>query len=133
MSRVKNANTKPEILVRQLLHKLGYRFRLHNRELPGSPDIVLPRHRKVIFVHGCFWHGHSCPRGKRPESRTEFWNTKLDKNLARDAKAQDELRASGWDALVLWECQTKDQVTLTEILQNFLPANASQPSSRPEA
>lgn len=128
MSRVKNANTKPEILVRKLLHKLGYRFRLHNRELPGSPDVVLPRHRKVVFVHGCFWHGHTCPRGKRPTSREDFWNTKLDKNLARDAKAQQELAEAGWNVLVVWECQTKDQTALSELLNTFLnnsPHNAN--------
>lgn len=125
MSRVKNANTKPEVTVRKLLHKLGYRFRLHGKKLPGSPDVVLAKHKAVIFVHGCFWHGHSCPRGKRPASREEFWNEKLDKNLARDARAEEELILLGFRVLVLWECQMKDETALTDILQNFLIPNAA--------
>jgi DNA mismatch endonuclease (patch repair protein) len=120
MSRVKNANTKPEVRVRQLLHRLGYRFRLHNRELPGSPDIILPKYCKVIFVHGCFWHGHSCSKGKRPATRVEFWNEKLDRNLVRDAQAQQDLHALGWAYLVVWECQLKDEAKLIETLETFL-------------
>jgi DNA mismatch endonuclease (patch repair protein) len=120
MSRVKNANTKPEVRVRQMLHRLGYRFRLHGKKLPGSPDIVLPKYRKVIFVHGCFWHGHTCSKGKRPATRVEFWNEKLDRNLARDSQAQQELRALGWSYLVVWECQLKDETALTKTLETFL-------------
>jgi DNA mismatch endonuclease (patch repair protein) len=126
MSRVKNANTKPEVRVRQLLHRLGYRFRLHGKTLPGSPDIVLPKHRKVIFVHGCFWHGHSCSKGKRPATRVEFWNEKLDRNLARDSKAQQDLLALGWTYLVVWECQLKEEALLTQTLETFLQTDNGQ-------
>jgi DNA mismatch endonuclease, patch repair protein len=105
MARVKNKNTEPELVVRKILHRLGYRFRIHRRDLPGYPDIVLPRHRKAIFVHGCFWHSHSCPRGKRPSTRAEFWNAKLDRNVARDEANQRKLESLGWKVLVLWECE----------------------------
>src|SRR5688500_15685000 len=92
MSQVKSTNTKPEILVRQLLHRMGYRFRLHRKDLPGKPDIVLPRHHKVIFVHGCFWHGHEgCPRAARPTTNVDFWNTKIDRNVERDVRNRQEL------------------------------------------
>jgi len=120
MARVKNKNTAPEIKVRQTLHRLGYRFRLHRRDLPGSPDIVLPRHNKVIFVHGCFWHGHNCPRGKRPSSNTEFWNEKLDRNLQRDQAAQEAISELGWHFLVVWQCQTKDNQDLERRLLEFM-------------
>lgn len=120
MAAVKNKNTAPEIVVRKTLHRLGYRFRLHRRDLPGNPDIVLPRHRAVIFVHGCFWHGHDCRRGKRPATRTEFWNTKLDGNLERDRKNTDLLIELGWQVLIIWECQIRDHVELESYLLDFL-------------
>jgi DNA mismatch endonuclease (patch repair protein) len=120
MARVKNKNTAPELKVRSLLHRLGYRFRLHRRDLPGSPDIVLPRHRKVIFVHGCFWHGHDCPRGGRPASNRAFWDEKLDRNIARDRAAQQALADLGWSTLIMWECQTKDEGEMRAKLQAFL-------------
>lgn len=123
MARVKNTNTRPEIVVRQQLHRLGYRFRLHNRQLAGSPDIILPRHRKVIFVHGCFWHGHSCSRGKRPSTRTDFWNEKLDRNQARDLAAYQALIDAGWQVHVIWECQTKDEEQLREQLEKFMSSD----------
>lgn len=116
MARVKNKNTAPELKVRSTLHRLGYRFRLHRRDLPGSPDIVLPRHRKVIFVHGCFWHGHDCPRGKRPATNQDFWDDKLDRNLARDRAARRALAAQGWQTLVIWECRTSDDDLRSQLL-----------------
>jgi len=120
MARVKNKNTAPEILVRSLLHRMGYRFRLHRRDLPGSPDIVLPRYKKVIFVHGCFWHGHNCPRGKRPATNREFWDAKLDRNIERDRIARKSLEELGWQSLIVWQCQTKNEEQLRTQLQNFL-------------
>jgi DNA mismatch endonuclease, patch repair protein len=104
MAAVHGKDTGPERAVRGALHSHGYRYRLHRRDLPGAPDIVLPRFRVAIFVHGCFWHGHDCPRGRRPTSKTEFWNSKLDKNIDRDRHNQAMLQAAGWDVVVLWEC-----------------------------
>ena len=123
MSQVKNRDTAPELVVRRLLHGLGYRFRLHgsNRNLPGHPDIVLPRHQKVIFVNGCFWHGHvGCPRGARPATNTEFWNGKLDTNSRRDKSAQDALDDLGWQVLIVWQCETRNQQQLSVALRQFL-------------
>jgi DNA mismatch endonuclease, patch repair protein len=120
MSRVKNRDTHPEILVRSLLHRMGYRFRLHRNDLPGKPDIVLPKFRSVIFVHGCFWHGHGCPKGKRPSSNVDFWNSKLDGNIDRDKSNQESLRHLGWNVLTVWECETRDIDTLTTKLTDFL-------------
>lgn len=120
MARVKQKDTAPEMVVRKTLHRLGYRFRLHRRDLPGNPDIVLPKYKSVIFVHGCFWHGHDCPRGKRPATNTEFWNTKLDKNLERDKVALDSLGQLGWRVQVIWECETKDLDLLSTKIIGFL-------------
>lgn len=121
MRAVKNRNTKPEIIVRRLLHAMGYRFRLHRKDLPGSPDIVLPRHKKVVFVHGCLWHGHSgCKRSARPTSNTEFWDTKIDRNIARDKKAMQELTGLGWKVFTVWECETRDKNQLEEKFNRFL-------------
>lgn len=120
MAKVKGRNTKPEILVRRLLHRLGYRFRLHRKDIPGKPDIVLPRHRKIILVHGCFWHGHDCKRGTRPEANADFWNAKIKKNMERDARNTEELRRLGWDVLILWSCEIKDSDKLAERLQCFI-------------
>lgn len=106
MSRVAGVNTSPEIIVRKVLHRLGYRFRIHVRQLPGKPDIVLVRHRKIILVNGCFWHGHRrCPRASRPTSNREFWDKKLDATISRDRRIQRELRGLGWRVLVVWQCQ----------------------------
>lgn len=106
MAKVKSKNTKPEILVRSHLHRLGYRFRLHRKELPGTPDIVLPRYRLVIFVNGCFWHQHTgCKSAKRPTSNEDFWNEKLDQNLARDKKVRIQLADASWKVLDIWECE----------------------------
>lgn len=107
MSRVCNKNTKPELLVRSILHCNGYRFRIHNLKLPGKPDIVLTKYRTVIFVHGCFWHRHkNCKDATVPKSRTEFWLQKFSQNVERDEKAQIALSPLGWKVLVVWECET---------------------------
>lgn len=108
MASVKNKNTKPEVLVRSMLHKAGFRFRLFHKDLPGSPDIVLPKFNMIIFVHGCFWHGHKCPKGRRPASNRKFWNKKLDKNIKRDKNNLSALKALGWKVKVIWECETVD-------------------------
>ncbi len=104
MSGIRGRNTRPEITVRRLLHRRGFRFRLHVRNLPGKPDIVLPRYRAVIFVHGCFWHGHDCPLFRMPGTREEFWRDKIGRNRANDQKARDALLAAGWRVAVVWEC-----------------------------
>lgn len=104
MSGIRGRNTKPEILVRSLLHRHGFRFRLHARELPGKPDIVLPGYRAAIFIHGCFWHGHDCPLYRLPGTRTDFWRAKIDRNRTSDQKARDRLLAMGWRVAIVWEC-----------------------------
>lgn len=121
MGRVKGRNTRPEKLVRSLLHGMGYRFRLQRADLPGRPDIVLPKYRTVIFVHGCYWHRHDCPNGKRlPKTRLDFWIPKLEGNRLRDVKNQEKLVQMGWKVLVLWECTLKDKVALQEKIRCFL-------------
>jgi DNA mismatch endonuclease, patch repair protein len=121
MSRVKSGNTKPELLVRSLVHRMGFRFRLHRRDLPGCPDMVLPRLRRVIFVHGCFWHGHEgCPRSARPSTNREFWDKKLSGNVERDKKNLLRLKELGWKTLVVWGCETKNVERLNDILRGFL-------------
>ena len=120
MSRIRDRNTSPEMRVRSLLHSLGYRFRLHVRSLPGSPDIVLPKHRTVIFVHGCFWHMHACRFGKvTPKTNAEFWRKKRTGNVERDKKQRRILRKD-WSVLTLWECQTRDVRQLALRLTRFL-------------
>jgi len=122
MSRVRGRDTVPEKTVRSAIHRMGYRFRLHVCTLPGNPDIVLPRHRRVVFVHGCFWHGHKgCPRGQRPTSRTEFWDAKLQGNIDRDVKNLRALRHLDWKPLVIWECQTKNPAQLRLKLRQVFP------------
>jgi DNA mismatch endonuclease (patch repair protein) len=121
MSSVKSKDTKPEIIVRKLLHSMGYRFRLHREDLPGTPDIVLPKYKKVIFVHGCFWHGHEgCPRAKLPKTNKEFWRVKITKNMARDAETMQDLSRTGWQSLVIWTCEIKDLEQLSKKIRNFL-------------
>src|SRR5688572_21653817 len=108
MSRVSGRNTAPELAVRRLLHRFGFRFRLHVTDLPGKPDIVLPRFRQIVLVHGCFWHQHpACKRAKRPATRSDWWRAKLLANVERDRKNMDLLKLQGWSVLVVWECQTK--------------------------
>lgn len=121
MRQVKSKDTEPEILVRSLAHRLGYRFRLHRKDLPGSPDIVFVSRRKVIFIHGCFWHGHNCPHGKRkPKSNHEYWKRKISGNKSRDRSNRRKLRKLGWESLVIWECQLKDPEKLKKKLISFL-------------
>lgn len=121
MRAVKSRNTKPEMLVRRAAHALGYRFRLHRKDLPGSPDLVFPARRKVIFVHGCFWHGHDCPRGSRmPKTNADYWRAKIARNMARDERAREGLAALGWGTLTIWECELKKNERLAERLKSFL-------------
>ena len=121
MSRIGGKNTKPELIVRSLLHRMGYRFRLHVADLPGTPDIVLPRHGKVVFVHGCFWHGHKgCKRAKRPATHKSFWNQKIDGNIKHDRKVRQDLRRLGWRVFTVWQCQTRDLDRLHRKLNAFL-------------
>ena len=124
MSRVSGSNTKPEIAVRSLLHNMGYRFRLHRKDLPGKPDVTLPKHKKVIFVHGCFWHGHAgCPRSKRPTTNQEFWREKLDKNSERDKAAINALKQLGWEITTVWTCEVNDTNKLKIKLLSFLESS----------
>lgn len=121
MSRIRAKDTKPEIIVRRILHRLGYRFRLHRRDLPGAPDIVLPRYRFAIFVHGCFWHQHpGCRRATLPVSNVEYWTDKLAWNITRSNEAIAVLEQSGWRIAVVWECETKDLEALRLKIIRFL-------------
>lgn len=125
MAAVKSGDTTPEMVVRRLVHGLGFRFRLRNRGLPGSPDLVLPRHGKAVFVHGCFWHRHGCAAGRStPASRVEYWQAKFDRNVARDRSNLRKLRRLGWSVLVVWECQTgaRKREALRRRLERFLEA-----------
>lgn len=121
MARVRSKNTKVELRVRRLLHAEGYRFRVHLRSLPGTPDIVFTKRKKAVFVHGCFWHSHAgCARAVVPGSRHDFWSAKLQRNRERDAASCEQLSQRGWRFLIVWECQTKDSVALMEMLKEFL-------------
>ena len=109
MTAIKSKNTKPEINVRKVLHSMGYRFRLHSKDLPGSPDIVLPKYKTVIFVHGCFWHRHeNCKNASTPKTRKEFWNKKFTENKKRDFEIQEKIKILDWRSVVIWECETKN-------------------------
>lgn len=109
MRAVKGANTKPEIAMRKALHALGLRYRLHAKDLPGRPDLVFPRHQAVLFVHGCFWHGHDCPRGARvPKSNAAYWTAKIARNKARDEENRRDLAKRGWRVFAVWECEMKE-------------------------
>jgi DNA mismatch endonuclease (patch repair protein) len=117
MARVKSKNTKPEMTVRRIAYALGYRYRLHRRDLPGSPDLVFVSQRKAIFVHGCFWHRHEgCRRTTMPKTRAKFWQSKFDANVSRDHKNVVALQSAGWKVLVIWECEATDIVTLRRAL-----------------
>ena len=123
MASVGARDTKPELVVRRLLHGLGYRYRLHRRDLPGTPDICFPSHKKVVFVHGCFWHRHEgCRRTTTPKTRVSFWRHKLDNNVVRDRANLTKLGERGWAVLVVWECETEDLETLAARLVCFLDA-----------
>lgn len=121
MAGIRSKDTKPEMAVRSMLHRMGFRYRLHRTDLPGKPDIALPKHRKVIFVHGCFWHQHrGCSLASRPASNVDYWEPKLSGNVKRDLRNRRQLRALGWRSLVIWECQTRDPERLMRILSLFL-------------
>ena len=123
MGLVRGKDTGPEMIVRRLVHAMRYRYRLHRRDLPGSPDLVFPSRRKVVLVHGCYWHRHNDPASKLarlPKSRLEFWLPKLERNRARDRENQDRLAALGWQVLVVWECGMKDRPGLEAMLRTFL-------------
>lgn len=126
MSRVKSKDTTPEMVVRRLLHSMGYRYRLHGKKLPGKPDLVFAGRKKAIFVHGCFWHGHDCKRGARiPATRQEYWLAKVSRNRDRDARDMASLEQAGWSVLVLWECELKARVALATRLSEFLGGPSS--------
>ena len=120
MSRIRGKNTGPEMRVRRLVHGMGFRYRLHCGDLPGTPDLVFFGRRKIIFVHGCFWHQHDCARGTRPSSNEKFWNRKLDSNVRRDKKNVSTLKTEGWAVLIIWECETKNLDRLTVRIEKFL-------------
>lgn len=121
MSRIRGKDTKPEMTVRRIAHSLGYRFRVHRRDLPGNPDVVFPRLRKIVFVHGCYWHRHNgCRYAYVPKSNTEFWKQKFDANVARDKHSVAKLEKLGWGVLIIWECETKDEDKLSCHLAAYL-------------
>ncbi|HET54679.1 MAG TPA: DNA mismatch endonuclease Vsr [Ignavibacteria bacterium] len=121
MSHVSGSNTKPELIVRSTLHKMGYRFSLYRNDLPGKPDIILPKYKKIIFIHGCFWHGHkNCPRAKRPSTNSKFWEKKLDENITRDEQILKKLEKLGWGVLIIWTCEIKRIEALQKKLVNFI-------------
>jgi DNA mismatch endonuclease (patch repair protein) len=121
MRAVKSRDTTPEMTVRRMVHAMGKRYRLHRSDLPGKPDLTFPRLRKIIFVHGCFWHGHDCKRGARqPKDNADYWVRKIGRNKERDGRSQEALKALGWDVLVVWECEFKDRNVLEGRLRGFL-------------
>lgn len=121
MSRVRGKDTKPERIVRRVAHGLGFRFRLHRKDLPGSPDLVFPRHQAVIFVHGCFWHRHpGCRQASVPRTRARFWNDKFKQNVARDKRNEMALADLGWRVLVVWECEIRDHKLLADRIYSFI-------------
>ena len=120
MARVRGKDTKPELAVRRLIHQLGYRFRLHRRDLPGCPDLVFVALRKVVFVHGCFWHRHACPRGTRKAPMSAYWTAKIQRNVARDKVNERALRAQGWGVLSIWECDLKNMEAVERKVRRFL-------------
>lgn len=123
MSGIRGKNTRPEIIVRQALHRAGFRFRLHRKDLPGKPDIVLPKYHAVIFVHGCFWHGHDCRYFKVPKTRTDFWLSKIIANTRRDRIQEDALRSAGWSVFTVWECELRDKTDWLSPLSEKLKEN----------
>ena len=130
MSRVRACDTKPEVLVRRLVFSMGYRYRLHRKDLPGKPDLVFSSRRKIVFVHGCFWHRHNCPNGNRlPKTRLEFWKPKLETNRHRDSVNRRRLRGLGWDVLTVWECETRDTAPLAAKLRRFLEGDPGNQTS----
>src|SRR5438552_5276722 len=127
MRAVKGADTMPELLVRSLVHRMGYRFRLHRKDLPGKPDLVFPGMQKAIFVHGCFWHGHDCARGARvPKQNRDYWVAKVGRNVTRDVRSREALEAAGWRVETIWECELKDAAGLEERLCALLSTERSE-------
>lgn len=121
MRRIRSKNTVPEMIVRRMVHAMGFRYRLHRKDIPGNPDLVFRRRRKVIFIHGCFWHQHpGCREGRPPRSNAAYWLPKLERNQARDRAVLEQLAAAGWAVLVLWECETKNDPALTDRINGFL-------------
>lgn len=120
MQQIKGKDTKPEMIARSLLHRLGYRFRLHRKDLPGTPDIVFPSRRLAIFVHGCFWHGHLCRIGQLPKSRLDYWQPKIESNVVRDQRKQTALAAIGWRVAVVWQCELTDRDAVADRLRRLL-------------
>jgi DNA mismatch endonuclease, patch repair protein len=121
MSRVRSTNTTPELIIRSLVHRLGYRFRLHDKKLPGRPDLAFPGRKKVLFVHGCFWHGHeNCPKGKLPKSNLSVWRPKISKNRERDTRIAIEIAEKGWKSLTIWQCELKDIESVRKRIVQFL-------------
>jgi DNA mismatch endonuclease, patch repair protein len=118
MSRIKGKNTAPERIVRSKLHKLGYRFRLHPKHLPGKPDLVMPKYRMIVFVNGCFWHRHHCKYAYTPKTRKDFWEEKFKKNIERDQAVLAKLKSLGWNVLTIWECETFDDITLQNRIED---------------
>lgn len=120
MSRIKSSNTKPELIVRSILHRMGFRFRLHRKDIPGKPDIVLPKYKTVIFVHGCFWHRHEgCKYAYTPKSRVDFWEAKFSSNIKRDIKVKKQLDELNWNIFVIWECELSDINSLRKKIQKY--------------
>ena len=126
MARISSKNTKPEMKVRKFLHAKGYRYRLHVKELPGTPDIVLPKYRTVIQVRGCFWHQHSCPEGRIPKTRRDFWAVKLSKNVQRDQKNDLAIQSMGWSLIIIWECELKSATKLNDRMEHVTKLIAEQ-------
>ena len=121
MSRIRGRDTQPELVVRRTVHQMGYRFRLHRRDLPGTPDLVFPSRRIALFVHGCFWHSHrGCPKGRAPKSNLGYWRPKLQQNKKRDRRKAERLRRLGWRVVILWQCELKDQDNLRTLLRDIL-------------
>jgi DNA mismatch endonuclease, patch repair protein len=123
MQSVGTKDTGPEMIVRRIAHGLGYRYRLHRRDLPGTPDLVFVSRRKVIMVHGCFWHGHGCTKGRLPKSRQDYWGSKIARNRSRDAVVALRLKDLGWEVLTLWQCETRDLGALADRISAFLGGN----------
>ncbi len=131
MSRIRSRDTRPELAVRRAAHALGLRFRLHRRDLPGRPDLVFPRYRLAVFIHGCFWHRHQgCPNCTSPKTRPDFWQAKFEANVARDRRVAEELGRLGWSATVIWECETEDTLKLASRMERLRRDLRADPAAR---
>ena len=130
MRRIRSRDTRPEMVVRRLVHALGYRYRLHRRDLPGKPDLVFGPRRAVLFVHGCFWHQHDCQDGRVPSSNRSYWQAKLARNVERDIQVRQELERLGWRVLIVWECETKNEEKLRDLIMSFLGQHPEPAASK---